>query len=367
MATIEQAESRIEQYTVSATGASGADARVRVGVVGLGYWGPNLVRVLTEAATAEAAWMCDLRPETLEALARRFPSIRQTQDIDELLEDDSVDAVAVVTPVSTHHQLAMRALKAGKHVFVEKPLASSSELAIDLIRAADERGLVLMPGHTFLYSPPVNHIRELIRGGELGEIYFISMSRVNLGLHQSDVSVIWDLGPHDFSILLYWLGEHPSRVISTGRACIASENEDVAFITCGFDSGTIAHIELSWLAPGKLRRTTVVGSKKMVVYDDCSNEPVRVYDAGVMPRDPESFGEYLKYRTGDIVSPHIEAIEPMSLQIDDFCRAIRSGTAPCSSARLGLDVVRIIEAAARPYVHQDHPGFRERSSSMPSV
>jgi predicted dehydrogenase len=351
MATIEQAESRIEQYPLSANGGGGAVGRVRVGVVGLGYWGPNLVRVLNEAATAEPAWMCDLRPGALEALGRRFPSIRQTQDLDEMLEDDSVDAVAVVTPVSTHHPLAMRALKAGKHVFVEKPLASSSELAMDLIRAADERGLVLMPGHTFLYSPPVNHIRELIRGGELGEIYFISMSRVNLGLYQSDVSVIWDLGPHDFSILLYWLGEHPSHVISTGRACVDNQKEDVAFITCEFGSGTIAHIELSWLAPSKLRRTTVVGSKKMVVYDDCSNEPVRVYDAGVLPRDPESFGEYLKYRTGDIVSPHIESTEPIALQLDDFCRAIRCGTTPTSSARLGLDVVRMIEAADRSRTH----------------
>ena len=173
----------------------------------------------------------------LEALGRRFPAVRQTRDLDEMLDDDSVDAVAVVTPVSTHHDLAMRALKAGKHVFVEKPLAPSSDLAIDLIRAADERGLVLMPGHTFLYSPPVNRIRELIRSGELGEIYFISMSRVNLGLHQSDVSVIWDLGPHDFSILLYWLGERPSQVISMGRACIDGGKEDVAFITASSTPG----------------------------------------------------------------------------------------------------------------------------------
>jgi predicted dehydrogenase len=364
MATLEQAQASIEQYTVSANGARNADARVRVGVVGLGYWGPNLVRVLNEAATAEAAWMCDLRPDVLEALGRRFPSVRQTQDLDEMLEDESVDAVAVVTPVSTHHDLAMRALKAGKHVFVEKPLASSSELAVDLIRAADERGLVLMPGHTFLYSPPVNRIRELIRAGELGEIYFVSMSRVNLGLYQSDVSVIWDLGPHDFSILLYWLGEHPSQVISTGRACIDSGKEDVAFITCEFDSGTIAHIELSWLAPSKLRRTTVVGSQKMVVYDDCSNEPVRVYDAGVMPRDPESFGEYLKYRTGDIVSPHIESTEPIALQMDDFCRAIRCGTTPNSSARLGLDVVRMIEAADRSRVRFGEAPLLELSAGM---
>ena len=366
MATLEQGRISIGQYTVSANGAGGADARVRVGVIGLGYWGPNLVRVLNEAATAEAAWMCDLRPELLEALGRRFPSIRQTQDLDEMLEDDSVDAVAVVTPVSTHHDLAMRALKAGKHVFVEKPLAPSSELAIDLIRAADERGLVLMPGHTFLYSPPVNRIRELIRAGELGEIYFISMSRVNLGLHQSDVSVIWDLGPHDFSILLYWLDEQPSQVISTGRACIDGGKEDVAFITCEIRLRDDRSHRIVWLAPSKLRRTTVVGSKKMVVYDDCSNEPVRVYDAGVVPRDPETFGEYLKYRTGDIVSPHIEAIEPMALQIDDFCRAIRSGTAPCSSAQLGLDVVRIIEAAERPHIHQDNPCFPERSASVPA-
>jgi predicted dehydrogenase len=345
MATLRQAVREIEQDTISTNGAGGENARVRVGVVGLGYWGPNLVRVLNEAAGAEAAWICDLRPDVLDALGRRFPAIRRTRDFDEMLEDDSLDAVAVVTPVSTHHDLALRALEAGKHVFVEKPLASSSEHAVDLIRAADVRGLVLMPGHTFLYSPPVNCIRELIRAGELGEIYFISMSRVNLGLYQSDVSVIWDLGPHDFSILLYWLDEHPSEVISTGRACIDGGNEDVAFITCKFGSGTLAHVELSWLAPSKLRRTTVVGSKKMVVYDDCSIEPVRLYDAGVVPRDPESFGEFLNYRTGDIVSPHIEASEPIALQMDDFCRAIRSGTTPTSHAGLGLDVVRMIEAA----------------------
>jgi predicted dehydrogenase len=363
MTPLKQARGPLEQDTVSAKGAGSEDARVRVGVVGLGYWGPNLVRVIHESAVAEVAWMCDLRPEVLDALGRRFPAVRQTQDVDEMLNDESVDAVAVVTPVSTHHDLAMRALNAGKDVFVEKPLASSSDLAVDLIRAAYRRGLVLMPGHTFLYSPPVNRIRELIRSGELGDIYFISMSRVNLGLYQSDVSVIWDLGPHDFSILLYWLDERPSQVISTGRACV-DEKEDVAFITCAFDSGTIAHVELSWLAPGKLRRTTVVGSKKMVVYDDCSTEPVRVYDAGVLPRDPESFGEYLTYRTGDIVSPHIESSEPIALQMDDFCRAIRTGMAPTSSARLGLDVVRMIEAADRSRTYFGEPDFLEWSGSV---
>ena len=322
-------------------------APVRVGVLGLGYWGPNVVRNLSEILAAEAVWMCDRRPEQLEVLGRRFPAIRRTQEFDEMLEDDSLEAVAIVTPVATHHDLAMRALQAGKHVYVEKPLAASSHEARNLIRAAYERGLVLMPGHTFLYSPPVVRIRDLIRSGELGDIYFISMSRVNLGLHQSDVSVIWDLGPHDFSILLYWLGQSPRRVFSMGRACIEDGQEDVAFINCEFDSGAIAHIELSWLAPSKLRRTTVVGSSKMVVYDDVSNEPVRVYDSGVMPGNPKSFGEYLKYRTGDIVSPHIDLSEPLALQMEDFCRAVRSASTPRASAQLGLQVVHLIEAAER--------------------
>ena len=263
--------------------------------------------------------MCDLRPSVLESVGRRFPAVRQTQDFDEMLDDDSLDAVAVVTPVATHYDLAMRALMAGKHVFVEKPLAASSGEARDLIRAADERGLVLMPGHTFLYSPPVNRIRDLIRSGELGDIYFISMSRVNLGLHQSDVSVIWDLGPHDFSILLYWLGERPRRIISMGRACVVPE-----------PGGRRVHqlrVRLRHHRPYRAcrgshpascagRRSS--GSEKMVVYDDCSNEPVRVYDSGVMPRDPESFGEYLNYRTGDIVSPHIDLDEPIALQMEDL-------------------------------------------------
>jgi len=338
----------LEQLGPDDAFADGADPEpVQVGVVGLGYWGPNLVRVLNELEVADVAWMCDRRASALATLGRRFPSVQRTQDFDEMLADPAVEAVAVVTPVSTHYDLAMRALEAGKHVFVEKPLAASFAAAAELVHAADERGLVLMPGHTFLYSPPVNRIRDLIRSGELGEVYFVSMSRVNLGLHQSDVGVIWDLGPHDFSILLYWLGERPRRVTSMGRACVDRLTEDVAFINCEFESGTIAHVELSWLAPSKLRRTTIVGSKKMVVYDDGSNEPVRVFDFGVMPRDPQSFGEYLNYRTGDIVSPHIDASEPIALQMEDFSLAIRTGSTPRSSPMLGLDVVRMIEAAER--------------------
>jgi predicted dehydrogenase len=318
---------------------------VRIAVVGLGYWGPNLVRNLQEVEGAEVAWICDSRRERLEPLTRRYPAVGHTLSYDDVLADPSVDAVAIATPVSTHFSLAAAALRAGKHVFVEKPLAASSTEAADLVRLADDRGLVLMPGHTFLYSPPVTMIRDLITAGTLGDIFFISTSRVNLGLHQPDVSVAWDLAPHDFSILRFWLDESPAYVSALSRACIVPGTPDVAFINLEFGSGTIAHVELSWLAPSKLRRTAIVGSERMVVYDDTSNEPVRIFDSGVLLKDPETFGEYrLSYRTGDIVSPPVQAVEPLSLEMADFCSAIRSASTPRSSGALGLDVVRMIEA-----------------------
>jgi predicted dehydrogenase len=318
---------------------------VKIAVVGLGYWGPNVVRNLHEIPEAEVVAFCDTRPDRLAAIGRRYPAVAQMSALDDVLADESVEAVAVATPVLTHHRLASRALGAGKHVFVEKPLAASSEEALDLIRLAASNGLVLMPGHTFLYSPPVEAIRTLISSGELGDVYFISTSRVNLGLHQSDVSVAWDLGPHDFSILRYWLDESPTHVTALSRGCVFPNTPDVAFINLEFSAQMIAHVELSWLAPSKLRRTTIVGSRKMVVYDDTSNEPVRVFDSGVMVKDPQSFGEYqLTYRTGDILSPHFEAVEPLTVELADFCAAIRTGSMPRSSASVGLEVVRMIEA-----------------------
>lgn len=318
---------------------------VRVAVVGVGYWGPNLVRNVHELENVELAWVCDLREEALTSISRRYPGVARTQTFADVLEDPSVDAVLIATPVSTHFDLAHSALAAGKHVLVEKPLASSSAEAATLNDAAAERGLVLMPGHTFLYSPPVVMIRDVIDSGDLGEIYFISTSRVNLGIHQPDVSVVWDLGPHDFSILRYWLDELPSRVGALTRGCVTPTTPDIAFIHLTFDSGTIGHVELAWLAPSKLRRTTIVGSKKMVVYDDTSSEPVRIFDSGAQLHEPMTFGEYrLTYRTGDIVSPKVPVTEPLALQIEDFCDAIRTGATPRSSAAIGLDVVRMIEA-----------------------
>jgi predicted dehydrogenase len=330
-----------------------ADGRpIGIAVVGLGYWGPNLVRNLVELPGAEVVCVCDSRPEALERIKLRYPAVRRTTCFDDVLVDPAVDAIAIATPVSTHFELARATLLAGKHVFVEKPLAASSAEAVELASLGKAHGLVVMPGHTFLYSPPVIMIRELIASRALGEIYSISTSRVNLGLHQSDASVAWDLGPHDFSILRYWLEETPTHVSALSRGCIIRETPDVAFINLEFPSETIAHVELSWLAPSKLRRTTIIGSEKMVVYDDTSNEPVRLFDSGVMLRDPETFGEFkLSYRTGDIISPSVEAVEPLYVELADFCTSIRSGTTPRSSAELGIEVVRIVEAVDASLAH----------------
>ncbi len=317
-----------------------------IGVVGLGYWGPNLLRALAEMPDVEVRWICDLDEELLERFGRRYPAPARSTEVGHLLDDPELDAIVLATPVFTHFDLASRSLDAGKHTFVEKPLAPSSELASELLRRAQARDRVLMCGHTFLYSPPVRAIKDLLRRDELGEIFFVSSSRVNLGLHQPDVSVIWDLGPHDFSILLYWLEEVPSTVRAVGRDSIVSGIPDVAFVTMTYESGIVANVELSWLAPSKLRRTVVVGSRKMVVYDDGSPEPVRVFDHGVVYKDPETFGEYkLSYRTGDILSPKIDACEPLVEELGDFLGAIRNGGESVANAGLAKDVVQLAEAA----------------------
>jgi predicted dehydrogenase len=319
---------------------------LRLGVVGLGYWGPSLLRVLVEQPGVEVTWICDRDNERLERYARRYPGVRCTRRVDELLADPDVDAVVLATPVFTHSYLARKALMAGKHTFVEKPLASSATEADDLIDIAERMDLVLMCGHTFVYSPPVRAVKAMLDREELGDIFFVSSSRVNLGLHQRDVSVIWDLGPHDFSILLYWFDEVPSSVRAVGRDAIVKGITDVAFVTLEFPSGILANVELSWLSPSKLRRTVIVGSKKMVVYDDGSPEPIRIFDHGVIYEDPETFGEYhLSYRTGNILSPHLATYEPLAAELTDFSDAIRAGRPMREQVRLARDVVRLTEAA----------------------
>jgi predicted dehydrogenase len=330
--------------------------RLRVGVVGLGYWGPNLVRNFMESPLFDVAYLCDMRSEMLTEFRRRYPGVVCTTRFEEVLGDSELDAVAIATPVSTHYALVSSALAAGKHVFVEKPLAKSADEIIELTLHAEASNLVLMPGHTFLYSPPVRAIKSIIDSGALGDIYFISSSRVNLGPLRHDVDVVWDLGPHDFSILRYWLGDVPEEVSALSRSCLRPEHSDVCFVNLRYSSGIVAHVELSWLSPSKLRRTTVVGSEKMVVYDDTSNEPVRVFDSGVNMPDPKSFGEFqLSLRTGDIMSPHVEATEPLSLQLADFGVAIRDGKPLVSSPEIGLDVVRTIEAVTRSLTQSGIP------------
>lgn len=333
---------------IAARGTSPAsDGRPgNVGVVGLGYWGPNLLRVASENPRLNVSWMCDVDEDRLERLSRRVPTARTTSRFQDLLDDDALDAVVIATPVYTHVELCTRSLAAGKHTFVEKPLATSSAQASDLVDLAALHRRALMCGHTFVYSPAVRAVRRMLDAGTLGDVYFISSSRVNLGLHQRDISVVWDLGPHDFSILLHWLGEMPVSVRAMGRDSIVRGIPDVAFVTLTFASGIVANVELSWLAPCKLRRTVVVGSEKMVVYEDGAVEPIKLFDHGVVYQDPATFGQYhLSYRTGDVLAPKLETVEPLAAELDDFARAIRAGRGLPEHTRLACDVVRITEAA----------------------
>jgi predicted dehydrogenase len=328
------------------TERQGRPKHPQVGVIGLGYWGPNRLRALIDLPSVNVRYACDVDASRLSRFARAHPTVIAATDYTDVLDDPAVDAVVIATPVYTHYEIASAALEAGKHVFVEKPLASSSAEAESLVAMAEKRDLTLMCGHTFLYSPPVRLIKEIIDRGELGELYFISSSRVNLGLHQRDVSVIWDLGPHDFSILNYWLGSLPEKIGAVGRDSVVEGIPDVAFVDAVYPGGLISHIELSWLAPSKLRRTVIVGSEKMIVYEDGAPEPVRIFDSGVVYRDPESFGEYhLSYRTGDIVSPRIDTYEPIVAELEDFVGAIRGTSVPVSQPQMAVDVIRMIEAA----------------------
>jgi len=314
----------------------------RVGVVGLGYWGPNLARNLEALDGVQLAWCCDERAEVRERLASVHRRARFTGDLDDLLGDDSLDAIVVATPVSTHASLAVRVLEAGKHCFVEKPLAQSVAHAERAVAAARESGQVLMVGHLLEYHPGVRKLKQIADSGELGEIHYIYSNRLNLGQLRADENALWSLGAHDLSVVLHLAGEDPSEATAHGESYMRPGVEDVVFAFLRFPSGLAAHLHLSWLDPHKERRFTVVGSQRMATFDDMDLErKVTVYDKG-FDQSSASYGEYIT-RAGDIYSPRISNAEPLRLEVEHFVDCVRNGQTPRSDGESGLRVVRVLE------------------------
>lgn len=322
---------------------------IGVGIIGLGYWGPNLLRNFAEVEGAEVRVVCDLRAERLSPAVARYPRIKAVRGIEEVLADPSVDAVAIATPVSTHFEIATAALRAGKHVLVEKPLAGSTEEAMRLIDEAARRRLVLMVDHTFVYTGAVRKIAQLVSSGALGDIYYYDSVRVNLGLFQHDVNVLWDLAVHDVSIMDHVLPVRPRAVSATGMTHVAGGHENIAYLTLFFDSTLIGHIHVNWLAPVKIRRTLIGGSQRMIVYDDLEpSEKIKIYDKGItVSSDPESVYQMLVgYRAGDMSAPRLDATEALRTEIAHFVECIEGGARPLTDGASGLRVVRLVEAAS---------------------
>jgi predicted dehydrogenase len=332
-------------------------AMINIAIVGLGYWGPNLARNLASLPNARLHTLCDQDAQRLQRLGSQYPDAIRQSNFDAVLNDTSVDAVVIATPVQSHFALAAAALRAGKHVLVEKPLAQTSEQCLQLIALAEERDLRLMVGHVFLYNAAVRKVKEYIDSGELGEIFYIYSQRLNLGIIRQDVDVLWNFAPHDISILCYWLGAEPERVFTWGHSYIQPGIDDIVFMMAEFPNGIGANIHLSWLDPSKVRRMTIVGSRKMVVYDDVSADAkIVVYDKGVVKENKaqaslgtfETFGEFqLRLRAGDVMIPQFEFVEPLRAECQHFVDCIINGQRPLSDGYDGLRVVRSLEAAER--------------------
>jgi len=336
---------------------------INIAIIGYGYWGPNLVRNFSELPNAKVVAVADLDKSRLEVVARRYPTVRATTDIQEILADSGIDAVAVATPVNTHFQLGMAVLKAGKHLWLEKPMTETSLQARKLVDEAERRKRVLLIDHTFLYTGAVRKMAEIIRSGDLGRVYYYDSIRVNLGLFQRDVSVVSDLAVHDFSILDYVLGEHPVAVSASGTNHFPGTPENLAYITLFYASGTIAHTNVSWLAPVKVRQIFVGGSKKMITYDDLEpSEKIRVYDKGVsFTDDPKQIYQMrVGYRTGDMWAPKLDVTEALQVEGAHFIDCIEHGGTPQTDGRLGLRVVELIEAATSSMRGQGETMYMQR-------
>ncbi len=319
---------------------------VRIGVAGLGYWGPNLARNFGSLSGVELVWCCDSSAEARERAAVRFPTARFTASLDDLLSDPELDAIAVATPVVTHAELAERVLRAGKHCFVEKPLAQSVAEGGRVLSAARESGRLLMVGHLLEYHPGIRRLKDLADSGELGEIYYIYGNRLNLGQLRADENALWSLGAHDVSVLLYLVSEEPSELVAQGQSFVRQGVEDVVFCFLRFPSGLVAHLHLSWLDPHKERRFTVVGARRMATFDDMALDgKLTIYDKG-FDEDARGYGEYIT-RSGDTFSPHIPNVEPLRVECEHFVDCIRNGRQPQSDGVSGLRVVRVLEGLQR--------------------
>lgn len=321
-----------------------------IGVVGLGYWGPNLARNFSQLPGCHLSAICDHDPERLDKMRFLHPEVAKFSDFESMLEEADLDAIAVATPVASHFRLANAALLAGKHVLVEKPFASSVVECVQLIELAERQGLTLMVGHTFLYSEPIQMIKRIVDSGDLGEIRYINSQRLNLGLFQNDINVVWDLAPHDISIILHLLGRTPDFVNCQGNAHITPGIEDVSNLSLSFQTGQFATIQSSWLEPRKVRQMTIVGTRKMIVYDDIEPmEKIRIYDTRIeCPPHYENFGEFhYSYHYGDSFVPYIKQTEPLRQMCQHFVNGILSGIPPVSSGKSGLEVLRILEASSK--------------------
>ena len=331
---------------------------MRVGVIGYGYWGPNVARNFVEILGPGMVAVSDLNPKRLAVAERTCPGIVTTTDHRRLLADPSISAVAIATPVSTHHEIAIQALRAGKHVLVEKPLAASSAQSVDLIEEADRHKRVLLVGHTFVYTGAVRKMREVVAANQIGTVLYYDSVRVNLGLFRHDTNVIWDLATHDLSIVDYVLGARVVAVSATGMSHILGEPEDIAYLTLFFEGSLIAHLHVNWMAPVKVRRTLVGGSEKMIIYDDLEPvEKIKVYDKGItVNNDPEATYQMLVgYRTGDMWAPRIDTAEALLTQAAHFVRCIEGSEQPITGGEAGLRVVRVLEAATESMARRGEP------------
>jgi predicted dehydrogenase len=323
--------------------------KTKIAVIGAGYWGPNLIRNFNNLADSEVSLVCDLDQGRMDHVLSLFPGVLTTLDWRDVIKSD-VDAVCVVTPVPWHFEMAAAALQSGKHVFVEKPLTADVKQARELVGLASQKGLTLIVDHTFVYSPAVNHVRDIVASGDLGDVYYVSMSRLNLGLFQKDINVIWDLAPHDISILTYVLNAQPETVSAQGNSNILPGIEDVAMVTLTFPNNVIAYVHVSWLDPSKVRKSTFVGSKKMLIYDDVEPlEKIKIYDKGVDgPARYDTFGDFqFSYRYGDIYTPFLASTEPLQVECRHFLDCIAGKATPRSGGKEGLEVVQVLEAANR--------------------